>query len=143
MCIFIDIYSFMKDDNLFDLDTDNYWWNNHRGDMNEAFHGGKIRCYVHIMKEGLCYRVNTLGQYIEANRQVRQKMAFNTGQEHLCTCLFGQFCDFSWLVKGEGMYTHTGMLFYGHRCTNPDNCFISSSWGQRNNQTEILRTEVQ
>lgn len=87
MCIFIDIYSFVKDDNLFDLGTDNFCWNNHRGDMNEAFHGGKVRCYVHIMKEGLCYRVNTLGQYIEANRQVRQKIAFNIVQKRLYTCL--------------------------------------------------------
>uniref|UniRef100_A0A3P8WDY9 Translation initiation factor eIF2B subunit gamma n=1 Tax=Cynoglossus semilaevis TaxID=244447 RepID=A0A3P8WDY9_CYNSE len=29
---------------------------------------GKLRCYVHIMDQGLCYRVNTLAAYIEANR---------------------------------------------------------------------------
>uniref|UniRef100_A0A8D0DY13 Translation initiation factor eIF2B subunit gamma n=1 Tax=Salvator merianae TaxID=96440 RepID=A0A8D0DY13_SALMN len=66
----LDIYSFLKDDSLFQLGTDKLCWNNHRGDMNVAFHEGKIRCYVHIMKTGLCYRVNTLGLYIEANRQV-------------------------------------------------------------------------
>jgi len=43
-------------------------WNDHRGDMSEAYHGGKLRCYVHIMDQGLCYRVNTLAAYIEANR---------------------------------------------------------------------------
>lgn len=67
-----DIYSFMKDNSLFELDADKLW-NNRRTDVNEAFHEGKVRCYVHIMKEGLCYRVNTLGLYIDANRQVRQK----------------------------------------------------------------------
>ncbi|KAL0966059.1 hypothetical protein UPYG_G00290290 [Umbra pygmaea] len=36
--------------------------------MSEAYHGGRLRCYVHIMEEGLCYRVNTLAAYIEANR---------------------------------------------------------------------------
>uniref|UniRef100_A0A9J8AHG9 Translation initiation factor eIF2B subunit gamma n=1 Tax=Cyprinus carpio carpio TaxID=630221 RepID=A0A9J8AHG9_CYPCA len=45
-------------------------WNDHRGDMSEAYHGGKLRCYVHIMEEGMCYRVNTLAAYIEANRVV-------------------------------------------------------------------------
>ncbi|XP_024130165.1 translation initiation factor eIF-2B subunit gamma [Oryzias melastigma] len=43
-------------------------WNDHRGDMSEAYHGGKLRCYVHIMEQGLCCRVNTLAAYIEANR---------------------------------------------------------------------------
>lgn len=36
--------------------------------MSEAYHGGKLRCYVHIMDQGLCFRVNTLAAYIEANR---------------------------------------------------------------------------
>uniref|UniRef100_A0A1W7RCJ2 Translation initiation factor eIF2B subunit gamma n=1 Tax=Agkistrodon contortrix contortrix TaxID=8713 RepID=A0A1W7RCJ2_AGKCO len=65
-----DIYNFMKGDSWFELGTDKMCWNNCRGDVKEAFHGGKIRCYVHIMGDGLCYRVNTLGLYIEANRQV-------------------------------------------------------------------------
>uniref|UniRef100_A0A8C5RV43 Eukaryotic translation initiation factor 2B subunit gamma n=1 Tax=Laticauda laticaudata TaxID=8630 RepID=A0A8C5RV43_LATLA len=65
-----DIYSFMKGDSWFELGTEKMCWNNCRGDVKEAFHGGNIRCYVHIMKDGLCYRVNTLGLYIEANRQV-------------------------------------------------------------------------
>uniref|UniRef100_A0A3P9KWC6 Translation initiation factor eIF2B subunit gamma n=1 Tax=Oryzias latipes TaxID=8090 RepID=A0A3P9KWC6_ORYLA len=43
-------------------------WNDHRGDMSEAYHGGKLRCYVHILEQGLCCRVNTLAAYIEANR---------------------------------------------------------------------------
>nr|XP_020638989.1 translation initiation factor eIF-2B subunit gamma [Pogona vitticeps] len=70
-----DIYSFMKDDSLFELGTDKICWNNRRGDVKESFHGGKVRCYVHIMKDGLCYRVNTLGLYVEANRQVPKMLS--------------------------------------------------------------------
>lgn len=70
--------------------------------MKEAFHEGKVRCYVHIMKDGLCYRVNTLGLYIEANRQVKQKqttsaclsvywdnfeMLHDLWKMEVCTCL--------------------------------------------------------
>ncbi|XP_048845491.1 translation initiation factor eIF-2B subunit gamma [Brienomyrus brachyistius] len=43
-------------------------WNDHRGDMSAAYHGAHLRCYVHIMEQGVCYRVNTLAAYIEANR---------------------------------------------------------------------------
>ncbi|XP_042318777.1 translation initiation factor eIF-2B subunit gamma isoform X2 [Sceloporus undulatus] len=71
----LDIYSFLKDDSLFELGADKACWNNHRGDMDQAFHSGKVRCYVHIMKDGLCSRVNTLGLYIEANRQVPKMLA--------------------------------------------------------------------
>lgn len=46
-------------------------WNDHRGDMSDAYHGASLRCYVHVMEQGLCYRVNTLPAYIEANRLVR------------------------------------------------------------------------
>uniref|UniRef100_A0A8C8SNZ7 Translation initiation factor eIF2B subunit gamma n=1 Tax=Pelusios castaneus TaxID=367368 RepID=A0A8C8SNZ7_9SAUR len=66
----LDIYRFLKDDSFLESASAKPCWNDHRGDLNEALHGGKVRCYVHIMKEGLCYRVNTLGLYIEANRQV-------------------------------------------------------------------------
>lgn len=51
--------------------------------MSEAYHGGKLRCYVHIMDQGLCYRVNTLAAYIEANRLVSQTLA----------CSFQGFCE--------------------------------------------------
>ncbi|XP_063153906.1 translation initiation factor eIF2B subunit gamma isoform X2 [Candoia aspera] len=78
-----DIYSFMKGDSLFELGTDKICWNNCRGDVKEAFHGGKIRCYVHIMRDGLCYRVNTLGLYIEANRQVPKMLSSLCPEEPL------------------------------------------------------------
>lgn len=59
-----------QDELLFELAQERSCWNDHRGDMCEAYHGGKLRCYVHIMDEGLCYRVNTLAAYMEANRLV-------------------------------------------------------------------------
>ena len=42
--------------------------------MSDAYHGGTLRCYVHIMEQGLCYRVNTLAAYIEANRLVGTRL---------------------------------------------------------------------
>uniref|UniRef100_A0A1A8IJG9 Translation initiation factor eIF2B subunit gamma n=1 Tax=Nothobranchius kuhntae TaxID=321403 RepID=A0A1A8IJG9_NOTKU len=56
------------DESLLQLAQERSCWNDHHGDMSEAYHGGKLRCYVHIMDQGLCYRVNTLAAYIEANR---------------------------------------------------------------------------
>ncbi|XP_037259893.1 translation initiation factor eIF-2B subunit gamma isoform X2 [Falco biarmicus] len=93
----LDIYSFIKEDNsLLKPAPDNSCWNDHRGDMNETLHEGKVRCYVHIMKEGLCYRVNTLGLYIEANRQV-PKLLLNLGLEEP-------------LVHGSAQITDRGMV---------------------------------
>ncbi|KAK3545892.1 hypothetical protein QTP70_016598 [Hemibagrus guttatus] len=64
----LEILSSSKDDGLLELARDRSCWNDHRGDMNEAYHGGKLRCYVHVMEDGVCYRVNTLAAYVEANR---------------------------------------------------------------------------
>uniref|UniRef100_A0A3Q1CQ48 Translation initiation factor eIF2B subunit gamma n=1 Tax=Amphiprion ocellaris TaxID=80972 RepID=A0A3Q1CQ48_AMPOC len=57
-----------RDEPLLQLAQERSCWNDHHGDMSEAYHGGKLRCYVHIMDQGLCYRVNTLAAFIEANR---------------------------------------------------------------------------
>ncbi|XP_039877707.1 translation initiation factor eIF-2B subunit gamma [Simochromis diagramma] len=57
-----------RDEPLLQLAQERSCWNDHRGDMSEAYHGGKLRCYVHIMDQGLCCRVNTLAAYIEVNR---------------------------------------------------------------------------
>uniref|UniRef100_A0A8V1AC05 Translation initiation factor eIF2B subunit gamma n=1 Tax=Gallus gallus TaxID=9031 RepID=A0A8V1AC05_CHICK len=93
----LDIYSFIKEDNsLLKPAPDNSCWNDHRGDMNETLHEGKVRCYVHIMKEGLCCRVNTLALYIEANRQV-PKLLLNLGLEEP-------------LVHGTAQITDRGMV---------------------------------
>lgn len=65
-----------RDEPLLQLAQERSCWNDHHGDMSEAYHGGKLRCYVHIMDQGLCCRVNTLASYIEANRLVSQTLAF-------------------------------------------------------------------
>lgn len=57
-----------QDERLLQLAQERSCWNDHSGDMSEAYHGGKLRCYVHIMDQGLCSRVNTLAAYIEANQ---------------------------------------------------------------------------
>uniref|UniRef100_A0A8C7I2N1 Translation initiation factor eIF2B subunit gamma n=1 Tax=Oncorhynchus kisutch TaxID=8019 RepID=A0A8C7I2N1_ONCKI len=48
-----------RDEELLHLTQERSCWNDHRGDMSDAYHGGRLRCYVHIMDEGICYRVNT------------------------------------------------------------------------------------
>lgn len=77
--VFTELLSTSKDEPLLQLARERSCWNDHRGDMSDAYHGGKLRCYVHIMEEGMCYRVNTLAAYIEANRVVStsQNNCFN------------------------------------------------------------------
>uniref|UniRef100_A0A8D3D4U5 Translation initiation factor eIF2B subunit gamma n=1 Tax=Scophthalmus maximus TaxID=52904 RepID=A0A8D3D4U5_SCOMX len=57
-----------RDEPLLQLSQERSCWNDHHGDMSEAYHGGKLRCYVHIMDQGLCFRANTIPAYMEANR---------------------------------------------------------------------------
>ncbi|TWW73955.1 Translation initiation factor eIF-2B subunit gamma eIF-2B GDP-GTP exchange factor subunit gamma [Takifugu flavidus] len=59
-----------RDERLLQLAQERSCWNDHRGDMCEVYHGGTLRCYVHVVDQGLCYRVNTLAAYMEANRSV-------------------------------------------------------------------------
>lgn len=73
-----------RDEPLLQLAQERSCWNDHHGDMSEAYHGGKLRCYVHIMDQGLCYRVNTLAAYIEANRLVSSSVLH---QECLVKCI--------------------------------------------------------
>ncbi|XP_064415510.1 translation initiation factor eIF-2B subunit gamma [Latimeria chalumnae] len=79
----LDIYSFMRNDDLLSLAQEKSCWNDHRGDMTEAYHGSKLRCYIHIMEKGLCYRVNTLALYIEANRQIPKLLSTLCPEEQL------------------------------------------------------------
>ncbi|XP_069498456.1 translation initiation factor eIF2B subunit gamma [Ambystoma mexicanum] len=79
----LDICSFIEVDQLLADAQEKSCWNDHGGDMQEAYHGGKLRCYVHIMKEGLCFRVNNLGLYIEANRQVPKLLSSLCPEEPL------------------------------------------------------------
>ncbi|ELK13141.1 Translation initiation factor eIF-2B subunit gamma [Pteropus alecto] len=65
----LDIYSFIKEANTPTFAPYDTCWNACRGDRWEDLSRSQVRCYVHIMKEGLCCRVSTLGLYIEANRQ--------------------------------------------------------------------------
>ncbi|MEE6495248.1 hypothetical protein FKM82_001992 [Ascaphus truei] len=65
-----DIFSYITEDLLLDSALDKSCWNDHRGDMREPYHGSKLRCYVHVATNDLCCRVNSLGMYMEANRQV-------------------------------------------------------------------------
>uniref|UniRef100_A0A8C5QQ87 Translation initiation factor eIF2B subunit gamma n=1 Tax=Leptobrachium leishanense TaxID=445787 RepID=A0A8C5QQ87_9ANUR len=65
-----DIYSFLEEDKLMETALSKSCWNDHRGDMREPYHGGRLRCYVHVARNELCCRVNSLATYIEANRQV-------------------------------------------------------------------------
>lgn len=60
-----------RDEQLLQQTRELSCWNDHHGDMSEAYHGGRLRCYVHVMddEEGLCCRVNNLAAYIDANRQ--------------------------------------------------------------------------
>ncbi|XP_061695181.1 translation initiation factor eIF-2B subunit gamma [Syngnathoides biaculeatus] len=69
------------DDPLLQLAQELSCWNDHHGDMSEAYHGGKLRCYVHIMDQGLCFRVNTLAAYMEVNRLV-PKLLFEEPAVH-------------------------------------------------------------
>ncbi|KAG7253785.1 hypothetical protein CRUP_029619, partial [Coryphaenoides rupestris] len=66
----LDLHILSRDEPQLQLAREYSCWNDHRGDMSDAYHGGRLRCYVHIMEQGMCYRVNTLAAYIEANRLV-------------------------------------------------------------------------
>ncbi|XP_072130741.1 translation initiation factor eIF2B subunit gamma [Mobula birostris] len=78
-----DIFSYTKEDDLLNLAREKSFWNDHHGDMSDPYHGTKLRCYVHIMEEGMCYRVNTLPSYIEANRQAPKFLTALSQEESL------------------------------------------------------------
>nr|XP_051698305.1 translation initiation factor eIF-2B subunit gamma-like [Oryctolagus cuniculus] len=79
----LDIYSFIKEANTLTLAPYDACWNACRGDTWEDLSRTQVRCYVHIMKEGLCSRVNTLGLYMEANRQVPKLLPVLCPEESL------------------------------------------------------------
>ncbi|GAB5575003.1 translation initiation factor eIF-2B subunit gamma isoform X1 [Prionailurus iriomotensis] len=79
----LDIYSFIKEDNTLTFAPYDACWNVHRGDRWEDLSKSQVRCYVHIMKEGLCSRVSTLGLYMEANRQVPKLLSVLCPEESL------------------------------------------------------------
>ncbi|XP_056389088.1 translation initiation factor eIF-2B subunit gamma [Hyla sarda] len=67
-----DLYSYIPKDELLEMALNKSSWSDHRGDMQESYHGGCLRCYVHVAGSELCCRVNSLAMYIEANKQVPQ-----------------------------------------------------------------------
>ncbi|XP_007077353.2 translation initiation factor eIF-2B subunit gamma isoform X1 [Panthera pardus] len=79
----LDIYSFIKEDNTLTFAPYDACWNVCRGDRWEDLSKSQVRCYVHIMKEGLCSRVSTLGLYMEANRQVPKLLSVLCPEESL------------------------------------------------------------
>ncbi|XP_069769182.1 translation initiation factor eIF2B subunit gamma-like, partial [Narcine bancroftii] len=78
-----DIFSYVKEDDLLNLAREKSFWNDHHGDMCDPYHGTKLRCYVHIMEGGMCYRVNSLPSYIEANRQAPKFLSALSQEETL------------------------------------------------------------
>ncbi|XP_017898980.1 PREDICTED: translation initiation factor eIF-2B subunit gamma isoform X2 [Capra hircus] len=79
----LDIYSFIKEANTLTLAPYDACWNACLGDSWEGLSRSQVRCYVHIMKEGLCSRVSTLGLYMEANRQVSKLLPVICPEESL------------------------------------------------------------
>ncbi len=125
---FTELLSTGKDEALLQLARERSCWNDHRGDMSEAYHGGKLRCYVHIMEEGMCYRVNTLATYIEANRVVRtnrKNCAKNNGTSFLimyCPQLKQLVETLQWLhwIVGCFLYPLGSKAVWGP--SNPSDC---------------------
>ncbi|XP_044094027.1 translation initiation factor eIF-2B subunit gamma [Neovison vison] len=79
----LDIFSFIKEGNALTFAPYDACWNICRGDRCEDLSKSQVRCYVHIMKEGLCSRVSTLGLYMEANRQVPKLLSVLCPEESL------------------------------------------------------------
>uniref|UniRef100_A0A2K6EFY9 Translation initiation factor eIF2B subunit gamma n=2 Tax=Propithecus coquereli TaxID=379532 RepID=A0A2K6EFY9_PROCO len=79
----LDINSFIKEENTLTLAPFDTCWNACRGDRWEDLSRSQVNCYVHIMKEGLCSRVSTLGLYMEANRQVPKLLPVLCPEESL------------------------------------------------------------
>ncbi|XP_023580012.1 translation initiation factor eIF-2B subunit gamma isoform X3 [Octodon degus] len=79
----LDIYSFIKEGNTLTSAPYDTCWNACRRDRWDDLSTSRVRCYVHIMKEGLCSRVSTLGLYMEANRQVPKLLPVLCPEESL------------------------------------------------------------
>ncbi|XP_021539516.1 translation initiation factor eIF-2B subunit gamma isoform X1 [Neomonachus schauinslandi] len=79
----LDIFSFIKEGSTLTFAPYDACWNISRGDRWEDLSKSQVRCYVHIMKEGLCSRVSTLGLYMEANRQVPKLLSVLCPEESL------------------------------------------------------------
>ena len=45
-------------------------WNDHIGDMKDAYRKRSLKCFAYIMEGGTCIRANTMQTYCELNRQM-------------------------------------------------------------------------
>ena len=45
-------------------------WNDHIGDMKDAYRKRSLKCFAYIMEGGTCIRANTMQAYCELNRQI-------------------------------------------------------------------------
>lgn len=68
--LLVDILSYIPENDMSSVIQNLSSWIDHTGDMEDSFHGNKIRCYAHIVKGGMCVRTNTVATYCEINKQV-------------------------------------------------------------------------
>ncbi len=45
-------------------------WNDHVGDLKDAYRNRPLRCYAYVMEGGTCLRANNMHTYVELNRQI-------------------------------------------------------------------------
>ena len=49
-------------------------WNDHVGDLKDAYRGRPLRCFAYIVESGTCIRTNNIYSYCDANRQISRLM---------------------------------------------------------------------
>jgi len=63
--------SFIKTDDLQEQKQQLSSWNDHSGDLKEAYHGRMLRCFAYVIDgSGTCLRCNTMQSYWELNQQI-------------------------------------------------------------------------
>lgn len=67
-----DIHSYIQENGMLQQIQDMSAWRDHSGDMEDCYHGDKIRCYAYTVTGALCVRTNTVGSYCETSRQVQR-----------------------------------------------------------------------
>jgi translation initiation factor eIF-2B subunit gamma len=50
------------------------FWNDHTGDLKDAYYNRPLRCYAFVQETGSCFRANTLYSFCEINRQIGRLM---------------------------------------------------------------------
>ena len=50
-------------------------WNDHSGNLEDAYHNRPLRCYAFVMEGGTCVRANNLYSYCDLNKQIPRLMA--------------------------------------------------------------------